>query len=526
MLVAYRDAQRRISPGTRRPVRTRGGTLVLRKKAILGGLAAALLGMSAGSPHVVAAFGATRTISMHHIHTGESITITYKKDGKYDPEALKKLNWFLRDWRENKATEMDPKTIDLLWEMHTELGSKVPIDIICGFRSEKTNSMLRRTVGGQAKQSQHITGKAIDATFPDVPLKQMRYSALIRERGGVGYYPTSGVPFVHVDTGNVRAWPRVTRSELALLFPSGRTQHKPADGDSISQDDVRRARANTEVAAQVAAFFALRNHPRSEVEIAEAEAGAAVPAPVLKSAPTQVARPAPEVRLAELEADAPAAAALAPPPRLVQAPHLATPPPSDAERGQLNQLVTLASLDTSEIPARPQPADADRRGLDALVSTASLEAPGTAPPAAKAMPPAPARLASLEPAAPAATAKAPVTGAQPAEWAPAAEFDEDHPEELSYRPFPIAPLLTQSASADDEALVKIVHPNLARTLDLLDDKQIVLPMRLRPGGQIAQVMWAQQFQGNAVDFSQPPGDDAGAKSPSGLTSRAVKTTAR
>ncbi len=66
-------------------------------------------------------------------------------------------------------------------------------------------------------------------------------------------------------------------------------------------------------------------------------------------------------------------------------------------------------------------------------------------------------------------------------WAPAPEFDEDHPEELSYRPFPMAPLLTQSASADDEALVKIVHPNLERTLDLLDDKQIVLPMRLRPG---------------------------------------------
>jgi hypothetical protein len=93
---------------------------------------------------------------------------------------------------------MDPATIDLLWEMHTELGSKEPIHVICGHRSEKTNNMLRRTVGGQAKQSQHISGKAIDAAFPDIPVKQMRYSALIRERGGVGYYPTSGIPFVHV----------------------------------------------------------------------------------------------------------------------------------------------------------------------------------------------------------------------------------------------------------------------------------------------------------------------------------------
>ena len=93
-------------------------------------------------------------------------------------------------------------------------------------------------------------------------------------------------------------------------------------------------------------------------------------------------------------------------------------------------------------------------------------------------------------------------------WAPAPEFDEDHPEELSYRPFPIAPLLTQSASADDEALVKIVHPNLERTLDLLDDKQIVLPMRLRPGDQVSEVLWAQQFQGSAVDFRAHETDPA------------------
>ncbi len=198
MPVAYRDARRtRRAQGT--PGRTRGATLVLRNKGLLAGLAAMLLGMSAGAPRIEAAFGSTRTISLYHIHTKESLTVTYKKDGKYVPEALKKLNWFLRDWRENEAIAMDPKTIDLLWEMHTELGSKVPIEIICGYRSDKTNKMLRRTVGGQARKSFHIRGKAIDATFPDIPLKQMRYSALIRERGGVGYYPTSGIPFVHVE---------------------------------------------------------------------------------------------------------------------------------------------------------------------------------------------------------------------------------------------------------------------------------------------------------------------------------------
>jgi uncharacterized protein YcbK (DUF882 family) len=492
--------------------------LVLRKKAILGGLAAALLGMSAGSPHVVAAFGSTRTISLYHIHTKETLTITYKKDGQYDRDALKKINWIMRDWRLNEAIEMDPKTVDLLWEMHTELGSKEPIHIICGYRAEKTNNMLRRTVGGQAKKSKHMTGEAIDATFPDIPLKQLRWSAIIREVGGVGYYPTSGIPFVHVDTGAVRAWPRVPRNELALLFPNGKTKHRPADGNSISMDDVRKARANKEVATQVAAYFELRNNPRPTI-IAEA------PAPMLKSPPTQVERPAPEARVAAIETEVfDSAPIVSPAPKLVQAPRPATPPPSEAERGRLNQLVTLASLGPADIPAqRPQPAEADRRQLDELVSTASVEAPAPAPrpQAAEIVLKKETQVAALDPGVLDPRKLGP-TNAQPAGWAPAPQFDEDHPEELSYRPFPVAPLLTQSASADDEALVKIVHPNLERTLDLLDDKQIVLPMRLRPGDQIAEVLWAQQFQGNAVDFSAHQGAPEAATT--GLTSRTVRTT--
>ena len=110
MPVAYRDARKSLRAGLPRPVRARGGTLVLRKKAILGGLAAVILGMSAGSPHVVAAFGSTRSISFFHIHTKETLTITYKKDGQYDRQALKKIDWLMRDWRLNKAVEMDPKT--------------------------------------------------------------------------------------------------------------------------------------------------------------------------------------------------------------------------------------------------------------------------------------------------------------------------------------------------------------------------------------------------------------------------------
>lgn len=524
MPVAYRDARKALRAGAPRPVRTRGATLVLRKKAILGGLAAAMLGLSAGSPHVVAAFGSTRTISFYHIHTKETLTITYKRDGKYDKDALQKINWIMRDWRQNKATEMDPKTIDLLWEMHTELGSKEPIHIICGYRSETTNNMLRKTVGGQAKQSKHITGQAVDAMFPDIPLKQLRWSAAIREVGGIGYYPTSGVPFVHVDTGPVRAWPRLPRSELALLFPDGRTKHHPADGGDLTRDDVRRARANTEVASQVAAYFERRNRQKSEAEIAMAESGVTMPDPVLKAAPTPVARPAPEGRVATLtESDTIEATPIAAPlPRLVQGPQPVLRP-SDADRGRLSQLVTLASLNPSEAIAGPRPADTDRRSLDALA--ASIDAPAVPPPVVQAAPPRTA-VAALDMGSPRAP-QSPITpqASEQSRWAPAPEFDEDHPEELSYRPFPVGPLLTESASADDAALVKIVHPDLKRTLELLDDKQIVLPMQLRPGDQISEVLWAQQFRGSAVDFNAHESESA-RPSAGGLASRTVRTTAR
>ena len=163
--------------------------------------------------------GDTRTISMHHIHTDEDITITYKRDGRYDEAALEKLNWFLRDWRRGEQTRMDPHLIDLLWEVHRETGSKEPIWVVCGYRSPQTNAMLRRRSRGVARFSQHILGHAMDFYIPGVPLEELRVIGLRLQRGGVGFYPTSGSPFVHMDTGSIRMWPRMTREQLVRRVP-------------------------------------------------------------------------------------------------------------------------------------------------------------------------------------------------------------------------------------------------------------------------------------------------------------------
>ena len=179
------------------------------------------------------AVGDTRTINLHHVHTDESLTITFKKNGQYDEEALKKINWIMRDWRKNEATTMDREEIDLLWQVYQEVGAKEPIEIICGYRSPATNNMLRSRSKGVARNSQHTLGKAIDFYIPGVPLDTLRATAMRLQGGGVGYYPTSGSPFVHLDIGNVRAWPRMTREQLVKLFPDGRTVHLPTDGTPL-----------------------------------------------------------------------------------------------------------------------------------------------------------------------------------------------------------------------------------------------------------------------------------------------------
>src|SRR5262245_12531808 len=141
----------------------------------------------------------------------------------------------MRDWRKNEATKMDPQEIDLLWEVYRDVGAKEPIHIICGYRAAATNEMLRRRSkrSGVAKFSQHTLGKAIDFHIPGVPLDVLRAAAMKAQGGGVGYYPTSGSPFVHLDVGNVRAWPRMTREQLVKLFPDGRTVHLPTDGTPL-----------------------------------------------------------------------------------------------------------------------------------------------------------------------------------------------------------------------------------------------------------------------------------------------------
>jgi uncharacterized protein YcbK (DUF882 family) len=212
--------------------RTLLGSSALRPLATAGVTALFVCAVSENLQSVVAN-GDTRTLSFHHIHTDERVTVTFKKNGKYDEAALKQLNQFLRDWRNDDVTNMDPHLFDLLWEIHRETRAKGPVTIISAYRSPQTNSMLRARGRGVARFSQHMSGKAIDFFIPDVDLAVLREMGMRLQRGGVGYYPTSGSPFIHVDTGGVRHWPRVSPEHLARIFPDGKTVHIASDGKQL-----------------------------------------------------------------------------------------------------------------------------------------------------------------------------------------------------------------------------------------------------------------------------------------------------
>jgi uncharacterized protein YcbK (DUF882 family) len=187
------------------------------------------------------ASGATRSLTIFHAHTKEQETITFKESGSFSSAGLQKLNWLLRDWRQDEPIRMDPNLFDLLWEVYRASGSSSPIHVVSAYRSPGTNAMLRRRSSGVARHSMHMTGQAMDFNLPDVSMQRVRDIGLRMQSGGVGYYPRANNPWVHLDTGGVRHWPKVARDHLVRLFPDEKTVHIPRDGKPLAGFELARA---------------------------------------------------------------------------------------------------------------------------------------------------------------------------------------------------------------------------------------------------------------------------------------------
>ena len=419
-------------------------------------LRAAMLTMGAAGliGHTANASAEDRTLSMYEIHTKETITVTYKRDGVWDEEALEKLNWFMRDWRADEPTKMDRELIDLIWTLHTRLGSKEPIHLISAYRSQKTNDKLRRAGGGQARRSQHTLGKASDIHFPDIPVAKLRASALIQEIGGVGYYPRSGIPFVHVDVGNVRMWPRMPRLELAALFPEGKTAYVPSDGRRITKSDHERAKAKGMV---------------DNVLIAQAQG----------LAPTMVAE--------------------------------FTPPPTPNPARALAQLseppatmpVVASASDTQFKPMALAPANADIPEQEKPSNRFALASLGGGLPWARqtlqptqASQPIPPQ--SPQPNAAPVSAQAKLPAYQQAKAVEAPAFDDDHPDDLTFVAVETARLMAVPSMAHDREVAPLSHPEQGNIDYMFRDMDGSARVALRPSSGYLGLASIQTLTGPAV----------------------------
>jgi uncharacterized protein YcbK (DUF882 family) len=145
-----------------------------------------------------------RRLAFRNTHTGESFSGVYRVGDKYLPDAFKQINMVMRDFRTNQVYAMDPRVIDIIYTVHRMTGQSKPFEIISGYRSPKTNNMLRKASSGVAKKSYHMKGQAIDLRMDGFSTKRIRDIAVSLRAGGVGYYSKSN--FVHMDTGDVRDW--------------------------------------------------------------------------------------------------------------------------------------------------------------------------------------------------------------------------------------------------------------------------------------------------------------------------------
>ena len=186
---------------------------VLHRRAFLGigavAAAAALVPsrVQAATASATSARAPERALSFFNTHTGERLKTTYCTGGSYRPDALRDLNFILRDFRANEIKPIDPRVFDLLHELGGTLETDQPFHIISGYRSPHTNALLRERGGavtGVASHSLHMVGQAIDIRVPGVKLENLRNAAKSLKIGGVGFYPD--LNFVHVDVGRVRYW--------------------------------------------------------------------------------------------------------------------------------------------------------------------------------------------------------------------------------------------------------------------------------------------------------------------------------
>ena len=150
-------------------------------------------------------YGQHLIVALRSVHTGEEMNLVVPKSLNVSNSAIEKFNHICRDWRYNQAQNMDRGLVQILAKICDESKGdirSISVEILSGFRTQRTNEMLRRRSAMVAKNSFHKLGKALDFRLPGIDLSQTKTSADRYAYGGLGVYKN----FIHIDTGPQRRW--------------------------------------------------------------------------------------------------------------------------------------------------------------------------------------------------------------------------------------------------------------------------------------------------------------------------------
>jgi uncharacterized protein YcbK (DUF882 family) len=229
-----RTVKTRVHAGLRNSMHLKSHAAMLSGEAVVPGVMPEEIAAD-GSASVSPEEGKPYQLKMFNLHTGESLDVVYRIGNTYLPDALEKLNYFLRDHYTQDVSNYDPKEFDVLHAMMARLGKlDGVIDIVCGYRTPETNSALRHSSPqtGVAEHSQHMEGHAIDLRVPGVSTATVRDAALSLQAGGVGYYPVS--QFVHVDVGPVREWVFGAKQKRTIVAQMHRRAHSSHSSGAVA----------------------------------------------------------------------------------------------------------------------------------------------------------------------------------------------------------------------------------------------------------------------------------------------------
>lgn len=192
----------------------RGKTLSRRKMLAFAG--AALVSAAAQPALASPSILYFRRLSLYNVNTGESYSSVFWANDYYIPQALRSLDWALRDFHTNTAHPIDPRLLDLLVALQQKLDVEEPFLLTSGYRTPETNARL--VAEGAAVNSLHMQGQAADISLRGRSLGQLHRAALSLRGGGVGYYPAHD--FIHVDVGPIRTWGSGTSTDVATATPA------------------------------------------------------------------------------------------------------------------------------------------------------------------------------------------------------------------------------------------------------------------------------------------------------------------